>query len=96
MEQQEVVLDARVPVTRPPRPPPPPPPPARAQEEVLKQEVVVVEQQTLREEQMVVAVITKGLDMVKYEQQPQAIPEATPQKFAPPLPPSDPVKQTKP
>ena len=52
---------------------------------------MVVEQQKLRKEQMVVAVEKKCLDMVEYEQQPQA----TPQTLAPPLPPSDPVEDTK-
>ena len=52
---------------------------------------MVVEQQKLRKEQMVVAVEKKCLDMVEYEQQPQA----TPQTLAPPLPPSDPVEETK-
>ena len=37
----------------------------------------------------------KGLDMVEYEQQPQATPQATPQTLAPPMPPSDPVEETK-
>ena len=46
-------------------------------------------------EQMVVAVEKKGLNMVEYEQQPQATPQATPQTFSPPLPPSDPVGETK-
>ena len=42
MEQQEVVLDARVPATGPP------PSPPHAQEQVPKQEVVFVEQQKSR------------------------------------------------
>ena len=35
------------------------------------------------------------MDMVEYEQQPQATPQATPQTLAPPMPPSDPVEETK-
>ena len=69
MEQEEDVLDARAPSTRPP-----PSRPPRAHEEVPKQEVVFVEEQKTRKEQIVVAVMT-GLDMVEYEQQLQAIPQ---------------------